>query len=263
LAKGQEMPDILVTRQQEVALVSLNRPGARNAMTLGMWRDLATAFSSLAGDATVRAIVLCGSGADFSVGADISEFDKIRDNRDQSAAYEVAVDACSAAIADIAKPVVAAISGYCLGGGCHLALACDFRFAQPAAKIGIPSAKLSIVYGVKSVQRLLALAGIANAKRILYSGDRYDAAQAQAMGLVDELCDDAIAAATAFASGMARNAPLSIAGAKFMLNGLSMGHGALDLAAAQRMIDVASDSEDFREGRLAFAEKRPPRFRGQ
>jgi enoyl-CoA hydratase/carnithine racemase len=257
------MPEILVTRQDSIALVSLNRAEMRNAVTLSMWRELPSIFSKLANDDEVRAIVLAGSGADFSVGADISEFDRVRGNRDQSAAYEISVDTCSATIADVAKPVIAAVSGYCLGGGCHLALACDFRFASHTAKIGIPSAKLSIVYGVKSVQRLLALTGLANAKRILYSGERYDAVRAQAMGLVDEICDDAIPAAVAFAESLAGNAPLSIAGAKFMLNGLATGDGALDISAAERLIDQASDSEDFREGRRAFAEKRAPRFRGR
>jgi enoyl-CoA hydratase/carnithine racemase len=257
------MPDLFLTRRDRVAVVSLNRPAVRNAVTLAMWRELADIFSRLAGDDEVRAVVLTGSGTDFSVGADVSEFDRIRENRDQSAAYEVSVDACSAAIADVAKPVIAAISGYCLGGGCHLALACDFRFADHTAKLGIPSAKLSIIYGVKSVQRLLAIAGLANAKRMLYSGERYEAARAHAMGLLDEISDDAMAAALAFAATLAGNAPLSIAGAKFMLNGLSTGDGALDVAAAQRLIDNAADSEDFREGRLAFAEKRPPRFRGR
>jgi len=257
------MPDILVTRQDSVGVVSLNRPEVRNAVTLGMWRELADIFSSLARDDAVRAIILTGSGADFCVGADVTEFGHIRENRDQSAAYEVSVDACSAAIANVSKPVIAAMSGYCLGGGCHLALACDFRFADHTAKLGIPSAKLSIVYGVNSVQRLLAVVGIANAKRMLYSGERYDAARALSMGLVDEICDQAIPAAVALAKTLACNAPLSIAGAKFMLNGLSMGEGALDVAAAQRMIDLAADSEDFREGRWAFAEKRAPRFRGR
>jgi len=257
------MPDILLTKRDSVAVVSLNRSEVRNAVTLNMWRELASIFSSLADDDDSRAVVLTGSGADFCVGADVSEFDRIRENRDQSAAYEVSVDACSAAIANLAKPVIAAISGYCLGGGCHLALACDFRFADHTAKLGIPSARLSIVYGVKSVQRLLAIVGIANAKRMLYSGERYDAARSRSMRLVDEICDDAIAAAAEYAGTLAGNAPLSIAGAKFMLNGLSMGDGGLDLAAAQGMIDVAADSEDFREGRLALAEKRAPRFRGR
>lgn len=257
------MPDILVTTQDSVGVVSLNRPEVRNAVTLAMWRELADIFSSLAEDDAIRAIVLTGSGADFCVGADVKEFGHIRENHDQSAAYEVSVDACSAAIANVSKPVIAALSGYCLGGGCHLALACDFRFADQTAKLGIPSAKLSIVYGVKSVQRLLAVVGIANAKRMLYSGERYDAARAHTMGLVDEISDQAIPAAVAWARTLACNAPLSIAGAKFMLNGLSMGEGALDVAAAQRMIDLAADSEDFREGRKAFAEKRAPRFRGR
>jgi enoyl-CoA hydratase/carnithine racemase len=257
------MPEILVSMRDNVALVSLNRPAVRNAVTLNMWRELATLFISLADDDRVRAVVLSGSGDDFSVGADISEFAKLRDNKQQSLAYEESVDACSAAIAGLAKPVIAAISGYCLGGGCHLALACDFRFASRSAKIGIPSAKLSIVYGVKSVQRLLALVGIANAKRVLYSAERYDAARSLAMGLIDEIHDDAIAGAIAFAQSLAGNAPLSIAGAKFMLNGLSLGDGALDIAAAERLVDHASDSEDFQEGRRAFAEKRAPQFHGR
>jgi enoyl-CoA hydratase/carnithine racemase len=263
IGRGQEMPDILVTTRDSIGVVSLNRPEVRNAVTLGMWRELAGIFSSLADDDSVRAIVLMSSDADFCVGADVSEFDKIRESRDQSAQYEVSVDACSAAIANVAKPVIAAISGYCLGGGCHLALACDFRLADHTAKLGIPSAKLSIVYGVNSVQRLLAIVGIASAKRMLYSGERYDAARALSMGLVDEISDDAVSAALAFAGTLASNAPLSIAGAKFMLNGLSMGEGILDVAAAQGMIDLAADSEDFREGRRAFAEKRAPRFRGR
>src|ERR1700722_4881900 len=242
------MPDILVTARDHVGVVSLNRPEVRNAVTLSMWRELANVFSNLARDGDIRAIVLTGSGSDFCVGADVSEFDTLRENKDQSAEYEIAVDSCSAAIANVSKPVIAAVSGYCLGGGCHLALACDFRLADHSAKLGIPSAKLSIVYGVKSVQRLLAIAGLVHAKRMLYSGERYDAERAYAISLAGTLVG---------------NAPLSIAGAKFMLNHLSMGGGALDMAAAQRMIDLAADSEDFREGRRAFAEKRTPRFKGR
>ena len=256
------MEAIRIEEGDGVVHVVLNRPLVKNAVTLAMWRELAETFSRFVADQNVRGVVLRGEGKDFSVGADISEFEKIREDRHQAAAYEVAVDACSSAIAELGKPVVAAISGYCLGGGCHLALACDFRFGDRTATIGIPSAKLSIVYGIHSVQRLLALTGVSNAKRILYSADRYSAEQAVSMGLIDELHDDAAAAAETFLQRLAANAPLSIAGAKFMVNGLSMGAGALDPAAAQRLVDEASDSEDFKEGRRAFAEKRSPRFRG-
>jgi enoyl-CoA hydratase/carnithine racemase len=257
------MSEIVVMREAGVAIVTLNRPEVRNAVNLAMWRELAAIFDALGRDGDVRAVVLTGAGKDFSVGADVSEFDRIRDNRQQAAAYEVAVDCCSNAIANVRKPVIAAVSGYCLGGGCHLALACDFRLADDTAMFGIPAAKLSIVYGILSVQRLLALVGIANAKRILFSAERYDAVRSNEMGLIDEVVTDAVAEAVAFARRMAANAPLSIAGAKVMLNGLSTGAGALDLATAQRLVDEASDSEDFKEGRHAFAEKRVPQFTGR
>ncbi len=109
------------------------------------WPKSSFAFPSIG----MFAASCSGAGGNFSVGADISEFEKIRDDRHQSAAYEVAVDACSGAIAALGKPVVAAISGYCLGGGCHLALACDFRFGDRTAIVGVPAAKLSIVYGLR------------------------------------------------------------------------------------------------------------------
>jgi enoyl-CoA hydratase/carnithine racemase len=262
-AEEVTLEEIRIERRDGIVHVILNRPSVKNAVTLAMWREMAEIFSRFASDRDVRGVVLRGAGKDFSVGADISEFEKIRHDRHQSAAYEVAVDACSGVIAALGKPVVAAISGYCLGGGCHLALACDFRFGDQTATIGIPSAKLSIVYGVHSVQRLLALTGVSNAKRILYSADRYPAEQAMSMGLIDELHEDVGLAAESFLQRLAANAPLSIAGAKYMLNGLSMGPGALDLTAAQGLIDAASDSEDFKEGRRAFAEKRSPQFRGE
>ena len=257
------MEDISVACEDGIARVSLNRPEVRNAVRLSMWRELAAIFARFASDRDIRGVILSGAGGNFSVGADISEFESIRVDRRQSEEYELAVDACSSAIAGLGKPVVAAISGYCLGGGCHLALACDFRFADRTAMLGIPAAKLSIVYGVRSVQRLLALAGIANARRVLYSGQRFDAERARSLGLLDEVHEDVELAAIQFLEALSVNAPLSIAGAKFMLNGLSMGPGALDLEAAQRLIDAASDSEDYREGRRAFVEKRPPRFRGE
>lgn len=256
------MSNLEIDINDGVAQVRLNRPDARNAVTLQMWRDLANVFVEFGQDDRVRAVVLSGEGKDFSVGADVSEFDAIRDNRRDAAQYELSVDACSNSIADLRKPVIAAVSGYCLGGGCHLALGCDFRFAAPSAVFGIPAANLSIVYGVRSVQRLLALVGVANAKRVLFTAGRFDATASREIGLVDEISDDCAASAVSFAASMAHLAPLSIAGAKYMLNGLSMGSGGLDLSAAQRLIDEASDSEDFREGRRAFAEKRPPRFRG-
>ncbi|MBB4380341.1 enoyl-CoA hydratase-related protein [Bradyrhizobium sp. SBR1B] len=257
------MEEIGTERRGGIAHIVLNRPTVRNAVTLTMWRELANIFSSFAADQDVRGVILRGAGNDFSVGADISEFNHIREDRHQAAAYEVAVDACSGAIAALGKPVVAAISGFCLGGGCHLALACDFRFADRSTTIGIPSAKLSIVYGVNSVQRLLALTGLSNAKRILYSADRFAAEDAARMGLIDELHEDAVAAAEEVLHRLSGNAPLSISGAKFMLNGLTMGSGALDLAAAQRLVDEASDSSDFKEGREAFVQKRAPCFRGR
>lgn len=257
------MSDIETQVADRLAIVTINRPAQRNSMTLAMWRGMAATFARLSADPDVRAIILRGAGADFSTGADISEFGAVRADAQQAAAYEVAVDACSDAIQAARQPTIAALSGYCLGGGCHLSMACDFRVADATAQIGIPAARLSIVYGVRSTQRLLAIVGLPAAKRILFSGERIDAAEAHRIGFVDRIGVSALEVAREFAAGMAASAPLSVAGAKTILNGLAMGPGALDLGEAERIIAQAAQSEDYREGRRAFAAKRAPNFKGR
>jgi enoyl-CoA hydratase/carnithine racemase len=255
--------DLVVAVQDGVATVTLNRPQRRNAVTLAMWNGLGELFGRFATDDGVRAVILTGTGEHFCAGADISEFAAVRNSAESGHAYDHAVDVCSDAILHIAKPTIAAIRGFCIGGGSGLALACDFRFAAPSAIFAITAAKLSIVYGMRETQNLLALVGISNAKKILFSAERFDTDEASRIGFLDRIADDPVAAAHDFAALLARNAPLSIAGAKTILNGLAQGTGALDFSKAHEVIERAMLSEDYREGQRAFLEKRPPVFTGR
>ena len=252
-----------VRRTEACAVVTLNRPERRNAMSLAMWHELPRIFRALDADDAVRAVILRGAAGHFSAGADISEFAEVRATAEQASVYEMAIDACCEAIFAAQKPTIAAIDGFCMGGGCHLAMSCDFRFASRNAVFGIPAARLSIVYGVGGMQKLLNLVGLANAKRILYAAERFDAAEALRIGFADRIEVDPLAAAQAFAAVMARNAPLTIAGSKTILNALAAGMGQLDAAAASRVIERAVGSRDYQEGREAFVEKRQPVFRGR
>ena len=256
-------PNISVARDGHTSVVTLERPEKFNAITLSMWRALAEIVGQLGEDAETRSIVLTGAGANFSVGADISEFAVERSTEEKARAYERAVDACCDAIFSAPKPTFAAVRGFCLGGGCAVAMSCDFRIAEEASVFGIPAAKISIVYGVKATQKLLALVGLANAKRILFTGHRFPATEALAAGLVDEIVPDAMEAVLARAAAINANAPLSVAGAKTILNGLAFGLGALEAAAADAAIKRAAASEDFREGQRAFADRRAPAFTGR
>jgi enoyl-CoA hydratase/carnithine racemase/carbon monoxide dehydrogenase subunit G len=288
-----EVMDALMTEKikvwisDQIAVVTLNRPSSRNAMTYGMWLAIPSVLAALERNPEVRAVILTGAGQDFCAGADIPEFEKVRADVAQATQYEVAVDACCDAIASLSKPTVAVLRGYCLGGGTHLAMSCDFRFSAHDAVFGIPAARLSIIYGVKGTRKLLSLVGLSQAKKILFGAERFDAREALRIGFVDRVAGlvdnpvnsswfkrltgakprvtpgDPMADARTFAASLASNAPLSIGGAKYLLNGMEMDAGALDLAKAEALIARAAGSGDYREGRAAFAEKRSPKFQRQ
>lgn len=252
-----------VTREGTVATVTLNRPARRNAVTLAMWQGLASLFDELGRDDALRGVVLTGAGGTFSAGADIAEFERTRASTEQGLAYEVAVDAACDAIAGLGRPVVAAIRGHCYGGACNLAMACDFRIVGPDARMAIPAAKLSIVYGVRGMARLLALVGLAEAKRVFFSGRPFDAEHALRTGFADQSSDDPVSAAKELLGGLSDLAPLSIAGAKAILTALAMPDRPFDAGAADAHILRALNSADYAEGRAAFVEKRAARFRGR
>jgi enoyl-CoA hydratase/carnithine racemase len=263
LPRSDQVSDLILEHEDGIAVISLARPPRRNAITLDMWRRLPLMVKELEQDPRVRGIVVTGSGEHFSAGADITEFGKVRANAEQAALYESVLDDCCDTIFATPKPTVAAIRGACMGGACNVAMSCDFRIAEPAAMFGIPAARLSIVYSVKGMQRLLALVGLANAKRILYSADNCQAADAFRIGLIDQIAPEPLAAAVSYLQRIARNAPLSIAGSKTVLNALAMGSAALDPEVARSVTERAAGSRDYRESLQAFVEKREPVFEGR
>ncbi len=255
--------NVRVSVDGPIAEVIIDRPERKNALSLGMWREITGAFRTLGETADVRSIILRGAGSDFCAGADISEFSKTRHTVAQVHEYDRAVDDCCDAIAEAPKPVIAAIRGYCFGGGCGVALACDFRVSATGATFSIPAARLGIIYGLRETQNLLALVGLSRAKRILYTAERFGADAAHSFGLVDEVVSDPVKAARELAGVLAANAPLTIAGSKSILTDLSMGLGKLDEAKTLKLVEIASQSEDHREARAAFLDKRQPEFKGK
>ena len=246
-----------------VAVVTLNRPTKRNAVSLAMWRELERIFTDLAGR-DVRAVILAGAGGNFCAGADISEFSTVRADAEAGRIYEAAAEAATIAIRDFPRPTIAAISGYGVGGGCGLALSCDFRVADASARMGIPAARLGIIYSVLDCQLLYRQVGLANAKRILFSGRHFNLSDCMDIGLVDiRAKGDALQAAHALAEELIEGAPLSQEGAKFILEAIDGGEAAAREAEILGLIDRAMNSADYREGGQAFLEKRRPVFVGR
>ncbi len=257
--------DIIVAAERNgVATVLLNRPRKRNAVSLAMWKQLSGIFRELSSRQDVRVVILTGAGSNFCAGADISEFATVRADSTSGRIYEAANEAASIALRDCGKPTIAAVCGYGVGGGCALALACDVRVGDATTRMGIPAARLGVVYGELDCALLHRQVGLANAKRILYSGRHFDAKDCAAMGLLDVIAPTtALEGAMELATEMAGNAPLSLAGSKLVLEALAAGTAANRHAEISAIIEGAMNSADYREGARAFLEKRKPSFTGR
>jgi enoyl-CoA hydratase/carnithine racemase len=228
------------------ATVTISNTGKRNAMTARMWRELPPLLARLAADRAVRALVLTGEGGTFCAGADIGA---LRDTVDEPQALAVAAEE---ALAAFPGPTLAAVRGYCVGGGCQLAAACDLRFAEEGALFGVTPAKLAVVYPVSATRRLVRLVGPSAAKYLLFSGELIDSARALRTGLVDEVLpegelDKRVAD---FAAVLASRSRLTQTAAKELVDGAWAAYW-----AAQ-----ARESGDTVEGAAAFLERRAPRF---
>ncbi len=246
-----------------IAIVTLCRSDKRNAVSLAMWQQLASEFKSLANERSVRTIILTGAGEHFCAGADIAEFRSTRHDAQQCHDYDQAVDAATQRIMDSPAATIATISGTCFGGGCSLAMACDFRIADRNSVFRIPAARLGIVYGATDTRNLLQLVGASHAKHILFSAAPFNAATALDIGFIDRVADDsAMQAAQEFAAEIVANAPASVVGAKAILLSLCVDIDAETKHLAQQLQSQAARSDDYREGVAAFLEKRKPHFTG-
>lgn len=253
---------LTLTRHGEIAELVINQPSRRNAMSFEMWAALPQLAAEVDADESVKVLVVRGAGEHFSAGADISEFEARRANAEGARRYSEHVEHAAHCLGEMRKPSLAMIQGFCLGGGCEIALACDLRFAASTAKLGITPAKLGLVYSFSSTRQLVNAVGASFAKYMLFSGARLDAQEALRVRLVDQvLGPDRLEAETyEFARVICSRSQVSVRGAKRIIEKIAAGMDAADEEAARLAIE-AVESEDYKEGVRAFLDKREPVFR--
>ena len=257
---------IIAEKAGGVGYLRLNQPEKHNAISYAMWVAIAEVMDSFRVDDAIRVVVMSGEGGRaFSAGADISEFSSNRSTEAQIEAYEAAGRAAYDAVTNFPKPVIARIEGYCVGGGLAVAMCADLRIATDDSRFGIPAAKLGLGYSHKSLRPLVDLVGPTHAKEILFTARRFTAAQAQRMGLVNQVLprDEIDSFVEDYAKTIAANAPLTVMACKTVVAELAKDPHDRDTELCERVVEACFASEDYREGRTAFVEKRAPRFRGR
>jgi enoyl-CoA hydratase/carnithine racemase len=258
-------PTLRIERDGEIAWIIADNPARMNALTASMWKALPDLLAEAERDDTVRVIVLRGAGERaFSTGADISEFESARTGQ-KASEYDALNHGAFTALSGCTKPTITMIHGFCLGGGLGLALCTDIRIADEKAEFAIPAAKLGLGYNARWVRPLLAAVPPSCAKEMLFTGRRFNVAEATSIGLVnrvveaDKLKDEV----RALAQEIAANAPLTLRAAKHVIGEIVRHPETPDMAALDAAVAACFNSEDYAEGRRAFLEKRKPRFQGR
>jgi enoyl-CoA hydratase len=252
-------------REGAVGWLTFDNPERRNAVSLEMWEAIPRVLDDFGSDAAIRVVVLTGAGDKaFVSGADISQFEKQRASAEAVKRYEEIGERAQASIAGCDKPVIAMIRGYCLGGGLNVANLCDLRIAAEDARFGIPAARMGLGYRASSMKKLLDIVGKAAALEIMVTARQFGAAEALAMGLVHKVVPvpELETATRAYCDMIAANAPLTLRAAKRIIREVTMGAG-YDAAACEAWVRECFASDDYREGRQAFMEKRKPVFKGR
>jgi len=252
--------NLIFTKNNGIATITLNRPGVRNALDLATWKEIRQVIEEVE-DQSIQVLIFTGAGDEaFAAGTDI----KWLHERSMLATLEAYSQRVLQMLEDLWKPSIAAVNGFALGGGCELAMACDIRIASEQAKFGQPEVRLGILPGAGGTQRLPRLVGVAKAKELIFSGEIIDAAVAERIGLVNRVVPHAklIESAMELANKIMRQGPVAIQLAKAAINtGVNLGPGA-GYVCERLAQTVLFGTEDRIEGTSAFLEKRRPDFKG-
>jgi enoyl-CoA hydratase len=257
---------VLARIENGIGWLTFNAPEKHNAMGMEMSEGSMRALDVFADDDSVRVVVLSGAGGKaFVSGADISEFEKRRSNSAQAEQYDNKTGGVHRAVKSMEKPTIAMIRGYCMGGGLALAAACDLRFCSDDSQFAIPAARLSIVYREDFLRWVMQLVGPSHAKDILFSARRLKPDEALRIGLVNRVTtvDELEPAVREYCAKLVDNAPLSLRGSKLSIDEVLKGEHDQDEELIDRLSAQCFDSEDFKEGRKAFMEKRKPVWKGR
>lgn len=260
------MAEIRYEAAAGVATLVLDQPDRLNAMTFEMWQALPALVARAEADATVRVIAVTGAGERaFCAGADISQFGDRREGRDAIAAYDAAYSRGCAALVEAGKPSVAVIGGICFGGGLGLAMSCDLRIARADSRFRIPAARLGLGYAYEGVRLLVTKLGPSVTADLLLSARIVAGEEALSLGIVSALWEAERfgTESAAYLARIAGNAPLTLKAVKRALAELARPEKDRDVAGVRATVEACFESADYREGRLAFGEKREPVFRGE
>lgn len=262
------MTDASLSAEKEgpIGWLIFNNPGRRNAVTYEMWSAMPGLLGDFAADPNVRVVIVRGGGDQtFISGADISQFEAKRSSAEGMAEYNRALAQANGALIELQKPTIAMIRGHCIGGGLGIAVCCDLRISADDGRFGIPAARLGLGYAYDGVKRLVDLVGPSFAKEIFYTARQFDAGEALTMGLVNRVVPAAELETFTreYATRIAGNAPLTVKAVKLAADAAVADAGQRDLSVVHSAVQACNDSDDYREGRRAFMEKRRPQFRGR